>query len=86
MKARQLIGNASFGPDQLRVLFEAFDQAWDTIAADVGDDPGAIEVARLKLANILLSLAGQGDNDAAWLKSTALQILTGIGGCQPSRP
>jgi hypothetical protein len=27
-KARQLIGSASFGPEVLKVLFSAFDDAW----------------------------------------------------------
>jgi hypothetical protein len=81
MKARQLIGSASYGPDQLRVLFEAFDQAWDAIAAGVGDDPSAIEAARLKLANLILSLARDGDlEDPGQLKDAALRLLSGPGG------
>jgi hypothetical protein len=76
MKARQLIGSASYGPDQLKVLFEAFDQAWEAMAVDVEDDPAAIEAARLKLANTILALAGKGDLDPAQLKNAALQLLS----------
>jgi hypothetical protein len=74
MKARELIRNASYGPDRLNVLFTAFDRAWEAIAGDVGTDPLSVEAARLKLANIILSLAGEA-RDADWLKNAALQIM-----------
>jgi len=79
MKARQLISNASYGPEELKVLFAAFDQAWAAVEADVGAEPSAVEAARLKLANIILGLAGQGRRDIAWLKATALRLLAGGG-------
>jgi hypothetical protein len=74
MKARQLIGTASYGPDQLTVLFKAFDEAWSSIAANFLN-PLAIEAARLKLANIILSLPHNGSNDPEQIKSTALRIM-----------
>jgi hypothetical protein len=79
MKARRLIGSASYGPEQLKVLFEAFDQAWEAIAADAGDNSAAIETARLRLARIILSLAGERDQDPARLKNAALQLLSAGG-------
>jgi hypothetical protein len=75
MKARQLIRNASYGPDHLRVLFTAFDQAWESIAGEVGSNPLAVEGARLKLANIILSLGKEAKDDPDWLKNAALQIM-----------
>lgn len=74
MKARELIRNASYGPDQLRVLFTAFDQAWESISGEVGTNPLAVEAARLKLANIILGLAKQA-KDPDGLKDAALQIM-----------
>jgi len=74
MKARNLIGNASYAPEHLKVLFTAFDQAWESIAVDVGTNPVAVEAARLKLANIILSLGDEG-KDPEWLKNAALQIM-----------
>jgi hypothetical protein len=74
MKARQLFSNGTYGPDQLKVLFKAFDDAWDCIAADF-DSPHAIEAARLKLANIILSMPPNGSNDSEQIKSTALRIM-----------
>jgi hypothetical protein len=81
MRAHQLIGGASYGPDQLGVLFEAFDQAWEAIAADIGDDRSAIETTRIKLANLILSLARDGNLDRPEpLKDAALQLLSASSG------
>ena len=74
MKARELIRNASYGPEQLKVLFTAFDQAWESMEADVGPNPLSLEAARLKLANVILSL-GDEAKDPDWLKNAALQIM-----------
>jgi len=77
MKARQLISDAAYGPDELRILFEVFDQVWAAVAAGVGDDPAAVEAARLKLANLVLSLARGGNLDQPeQLKAAALRLLS----------
>jgi hypothetical protein len=39
MKARQTLDGASLGPDALKATGLAFDQAWETIAGNFGDDP-----------------------------------------------
>jgi hypothetical protein len=75
MKARQLIDGAAFGPDALKVVCEAFDEAWRTIAGNFGDDPRDIEVARVKLANAVLSMASEDSRDAYALKNGALQAM-----------
>jgi hypothetical protein len=75
MKARQLIRGGSYGPDTLKVLFEAFDDAWDSIAANFGNDPSAIESARLKLANIILSFPDNEIRNAEQIKNSSLQIM-----------
>jgi hypothetical protein len=56
VKARQLIGGAAFMPDALKVIFEAFDDAWDEVAPGVSVSASAIEAARLSLATIVLSI------------------------------
>jgi hypothetical protein len=76
MKARQLIANSSYGPQQLNVIYRAFDEAWQAVAAAVGPDPAATETARLKLANIILSLAAAGNDDPEALKNAALRLLS----------
>ena len=59
MKARRLIDGASFGPDTLKALGQAFDQAWTEIAVNFGDTQ--VENARLRLAEAMLSIATEGN-------------------------
>ena len=75
MKARQLIDGATYGPDALKVIGQAFDEAWRDIAGNFGDDPSEIEAARLKLAEAVLSVAHEDSRDVAALKSGALQAM-----------
>jgi hypothetical protein len=75
MKARQLITNGSYSPDQLKALGKAFDDAWGQIAPAVSKRPRAIEAARLKLADVILGLARNGNFDAQWLADTAVQVM-----------
>jgi hypothetical protein len=77
VEARQLIGSASFGPDKLKTLFRAFDDAWNDIAANFGENRLAIEAARLKLANVVLAVAQTegSDSDPMQIKNAALQIM-----------
>jgi hypothetical protein len=75
MKARQLIDGAAFGPDALSVVCQAFDDAWRTIEGNFGDDPRDVEMARLKLANAVLSMANEDSRDVAALKNGALQAM-----------
>jgi hypothetical protein len=75
MKARQLIDNSSYGPDELRVLGEAFDDAWVRLAPTVDRRPEAIEAARLKLAGTILDLARCGNFNPQWLADTAVQLM-----------
>ena len=75
MEARQLIEGASFGPDALKAIGQAFDEAWASIAANFGDNPLSIEAARLRLANALLAEAGTHGLDVEALKSAALQAM-----------
>ena len=75
MKARQLIASGSYGPDQLKALGKAFDDAWGRLAPAVSGRPKAIEAARLRLADIVLGLAKSGNFDSQWLADTAVQAM-----------
>jgi hypothetical protein len=57
MQARALIENASFGPDALKAMGQAFDAAWADIEGNFGEEPERVAAARLKLANVMLSVA-----------------------------
>jgi hypothetical protein len=75
MEARKLIDGASYGPEALKAIGQAFDEAWTDIAGNFGHDAGDIERARLRLANALLSIASEDSRDAATLKRAALQRM-----------
>jgi hypothetical protein len=75
MKARRLIDGASFGPDTLKVVGQAFDQAWAEIAGNVGTLPIEIEAARLRLAEAMMSVATEDSTDVVVLKAGALQAM-----------
>ena len=75
MKARQLIGGASYSPETLKVLYKAFDDGWVVIAPTISGRAEAIEAARLKLANIILSLAKEDSRHSDQIKNKALRIF-----------
>jgi hypothetical protein len=75
MKARQRIESASFGPESLKVIGEAFDQAWSDIAVNFGNEPQTVENARYELADALLSVATDGSRDVGALKRAALETM-----------
>jgi hypothetical protein len=76
MKARKIIrgASASFGPAALKVIGQAFDEAWAEIG---GSFSGVqqIEAARIKLANALLSIATDASRDVGELKRAALKRM-----------
>jgi hypothetical protein len=76
MKARELIRCASFGPDDLKVIGRAFDEAWASIAGSFDENPLTVEVARMRLANaILAAVKANGPDDVETLKDAALQAV-----------
>jgi hypothetical protein len=72
MRARQLIDGASFGPEALKAIGEAFDAAWAEIAGNFGNNPGDIDNALYRLAHALLSVASEDSRDVEVLKRAAL--------------
>jgi hypothetical protein len=84
MKARQLIGSASYSPDVLRVIYDAFDDAWAEVAPSISARASAIEAARVSLANIVLGVASAGPIDRNSLKAAAVNAFRSKhGGGQP---
>jgi len=75
MTARQLVDGAAYGPDALKAVGQAFDEAWASIAGNFGDEPSEVERARLKLASALLSIAGEESRNVEVLKNAALQVM-----------
>src|SRR5262245_13363820 len=77
MKARRLFNSASYDPDQVKALGQAFDAAWARVGPSVSSRAHAIEAARLKLANIVLGLAKAGNFDSKQLANAAVQAMLG---------
>ena len=75
MRARHLMGTASFGPETLKGITQAFDDAWNSIAPNFGNNALSIEAARLKLANIILALVQDDSSSPAQIKRAALQVM-----------
>jgi hypothetical protein len=75
MKARQIIDGASYGPETLKAMTQAFDAAWEEIAPNFGNDPKDVEKARLRLAHAVLSMASEESHDVTALKKSALEAM-----------
>jgi len=76
MKARSLGDGAAFGPEAVKAIGQAFDEAWAEIAGNF-ICPATEEAARLSLANAILSVAIETSRDVQVLKKAALQVLAG---------
>ena len=71
MDAKKLIEKGSFGPSTLHIVYQAFDDAWNEIAANYS--PDQVEAARTRLAKVLMSLTTHDMTDAETLKRLALE-------------
>ena len=74
-KAKELIAGAAFGPQKVAQLARVFDAAWDVVKAEY-QSRLAVEAARLKLANIVINLAKEEEQDDQKLKDRAVRILS----------
>jgi len=73
--SRQLIEGAQYGPEALKVIGQAFDEAWLDIAGDFGDDQPNVDKARNKGARAILSIADDDSRDVGALRRAALERL-----------
>jgi hypothetical protein len=69
------ICGAVFGPEALEAMGQAFDEAWAEIAGNFGASLVEVEAARLRLAEAVLTVAGDGSTDVVALKYAALRWL-----------
>jgi hypothetical protein len=73
MKVRRLVDEASFGPETVKAMGQAFDEASSRIARIF--DPDQVESARRRLAIAMISVATEGSTDVAALKADALDAM-----------
>jgi hypothetical protein len=78
MKARKRIDGASYAPEVVHALGEAFEQAWKEIAGNFGNDPSRIDAARMRLADAILSVAPETSTNVKALKTGALEAMAGV--------
>ena len=75
MASPQLIDGASYGPEALKVIGQAFDEAWRDIAGNFGDDSPDVERARNRLTRAILSIAHDDSRDVSALRQAALERM-----------
>ncbi len=72
----RLIAEAAFDPAQLNAIKKAFDDAWEQIGPNVSSRAEAVEAGRLRLANIVLSVAKRGILEPRHLTDEALRLMS----------
>jgi hypothetical protein len=72
MKARSMLEGATYDPKTLKIISQAFDDAWESIA-ELYDDPAEIEHARLRLAKSVLTVAPLIGADAEAISNAAVE-------------
>ena len=77
-RARQLLREAVYDPATVALLEKVFDEAWAVVAPNY-TAVMAVETARVQLANIILSLAAEGERDPQRLKDRAIGTLSAVG-------
>jgi hypothetical protein len=66
---------SSFGPDALKAITKAFDEAWAEIEGHIADDPLIEEGARQTLASAILSIATDSSRNVEVLKRAGLRAM-----------
>jgi hypothetical protein len=64
--------SGAFGPDEIRVLSEALAESWQQVLATGAQFNSHEQLAREKLAKIIVELAANGDRDPKRLVEAAL--------------
>ena len=67
----------ALGPEEIKLLWVAFDATWSVTKEQYACSPEAAEVGRLRLANALLSVYRTGVTDPEALKEHALGSMQG---------
>jgi len=75
MRAAKILAGCTYGPETLRIIGKAFDDAWADIAVHFAGDTGRAEAARERLAHAVLVAAMEDSRDPGPIKTMALQIM-----------
>jgi hypothetical protein len=74
MKTQKLFQDSVLQPDQLSLVFAAFDAAWEEVKAHY-HTPTSVELGRLRLANTILAAYRDGVTSVDALKTAGLRRL-----------
>jgi hypothetical protein len=69
---RSPLERTEYSPASMRVIIQAFDEAWQEVAVDYSAD---IADVRRRLALLILNAADRGERDVAHLKDAALKAM-----------
>jgi hypothetical protein len=75
MKAIARLRGASYSPQTVQAMLEAFDAAWALVHFHFYESPDCYEVARLRLANTILRAADEGNRDVEQLTAAGLASM-----------
>jgi hypothetical protein len=64
-----------FGPEELTLIYAAFDEAWETVKVDHSGDRETTEVARHRLANAVMMAYRNGVTDCEGLKVAGIVMM-----------
>jgi hypothetical protein len=63
------------GPEDLAVIYAAFDEAWEAVKVDHSGDLQTTEVARHRLANAVMSAYRNGVTEREALKAAGIVLM-----------
>jgi hypothetical protein len=75
MKAAKILAGCTYGPEALKIIGKAFDDAWADIAELFAGDRERAVAARERLAHAALMAATEDCQDSELLKNMALRIM-----------
>lgn len=64
-----------FGPEDLAIIYGAFDEAWESVKVNHTGDLQTTEVARHRLANAVMSAYRNGVTDREALKAAGIVMM-----------
>jgi hypothetical protein len=75
MRVAKILAGCTYGPETLKVIGKAFDDAWAAIADHFAGDAPRAEAARERLAHAVLIAAREDSREPEPIKNLALQIM-----------
>ena len=77
MRARRVVVGASFQPETIKVMTDAFDAAWEEISGGFSDDDTLREKARILLAQAVINVTSEESRNVEAVKRGALEAMLG---------